>query len=113
MLPLGTPWSSRATPRANPSSAKRNSPAAESPAYGGREIGWACGKQTDGQVAAEIGTCCVRNAGACTRNATGRASLVTPIPPRVTAPVIGAEVTVEPSGGRQAPSGRTLLVRLP
>ena len=46
-------------------------------------------------------------------DATGRATLVTDVPPRVTAPVIGAEVTVEPSGGRPTPTGRPLLVRLP
>jgi hypothetical protein len=53
------------------------------------------------------------SAGVFVPDATGRASLVTAAPPRVPAPVIGAQVTVEPSGGRPAPSGRTLLVRLP
>ena len=53
------------------------------------------------------------NAGVFVPDTTGRGSLVTPTPPRVTAPVIGAEVTVEPSGGRRTPSGRALLIRLP
>src|SRR5262249_10314101 len=53
------------------------------------------------------------NVGIFVPDASGRASLVTPVPPRVPSPVIGAEVTVEPSGGRQTPSGPTLLVRLP
>jgi hypothetical protein len=53
------------------------------------------------------------NAGVFVPDPTGRASLVTATPPRVTVPVVGAEVTVEPSGGRPTPSGRPLLVRLP
>jgi Anti-sigma-K factor rskA len=43
----------------------------------------------------------------------GRATLVVDAPPRVIGPVVGAAVTVEPSGGRPAPSGRTLLARFP
>jgi len=53
------------------------------------------------------------NAGVFVPDTTGRGSLVTPTPPRVAVPVIGAEVTVEPSGGRSTPSGRALLIRLP
>jgi hypothetical protein len=43
----------------------------------------------------------------------GRANLVVDAPPRVIGPVVGAAVTVEPSGGRPTPSGRTLLARIP
>jgi anti-sigma-K factor RskA len=46
-------------------------------------------------------------------DATGRATVVTDVPPNVGRPVVGAEVTIEPSGGRAAPSGRVLLVRAP
>lgn len=53
------------------------------------------------------------SAGMFVPDATGRASLVSPTPPRVPMPVVGAQVTIEPNGGRPAPSGRTLLVRLP
>ena len=53
------------------------------------------------------------SAGLFVPDGTGRATLVVDPPPRVAGPVLGAQVTVEPSGGRPAPSGRTLLVRLP
>jgi hypothetical protein len=43
----------------------------------------------------------------------GRATLVVDSPPRVPGPVVGAAVTVEPTGGRPTPSGRTLLARFP
>ena len=43
----------------------------------------------------------------------GRATLVVDAPPRVPGTVVGAAVTVEPSGGRPTPSGRTLLARFP
>jgi hypothetical protein len=43
----------------------------------------------------------------------GRATLVSGAPPRVPGPVVGAAVTIEPSGGRATPSGRTLLARFP
>jgi hypothetical protein len=43
----------------------------------------------------------------------GRATLVVDAPPRVPGPVVGAAVTVEPSGGRPTPSGRTLMARFP
>ena len=43
----------------------------------------------------------------------GRATLVVDAPPRISGPVVGAAVTVEPSGGRATPSGRTLLARFP
>jgi hypothetical protein len=45
-------------------------------------------------------------------DATGRATLVTGAPLKVLGPVVGAAVTVEPSGGRVAPSGPTVLTRL-
>ena len=45
-------------------------------------------------------------------DATGRATLVNDAPPKLSGPVVNVEVTVEPSGGRPAPSGRTLLARL-
>ena len=41
----------------------------------------------------------------------GRATLVVDAPPRVPGRVVGAAVTIEPSGGRPTPSGRTLLAR--
>jgi hypothetical protein len=53
------------------------------------------------------------SAGLFVPDATGKASLVVDIPPRVIGPVIGASVTVEPRGGRLAPSGPTLLARFP
>ncbi len=53
------------------------------------------------------------SAGLFVPDATGRATLVSDVPPKVVGPVVGAEVTVEPSGGRSAPSGPTLLFRLP
>lgn len=43
----------------------------------------------------------------------GRATLVVDAPPRVPGPVVGAAVTIEPSGGRATPTGRTLLARFP
>jgi hypothetical protein len=43
----------------------------------------------------------------------GRATLVVEPPPRVPGPVVGAAVTIEPTGGRETPSGRTLLARFP
>ncbi len=43
----------------------------------------------------------------------GRATLVVDAPPRVQGAVVGAAVTIEPSGGRPTPSGRTLLARFP
>ena len=43
----------------------------------------------------------------------GRATLVVDAPPRIQGPVVGAAVTIEPSGGRSTPSGRTLLARFP
>ena len=52
-------------------------------------------------------------AGLFVPDASGRATLVNDIPPRIPGPVVGAAVTIEPSGGRLAPSGRTLLARFP
>lgn len=52
-------------------------------------------------------------AGVFVPDSSGRASLVVDEPPRVAGRVFGAAVTVEPAGGRPAPSGRTLLARLP
>jgi hypothetical protein len=51
------------------------------------------------------------NAGLFVPDTTGRATLVLDQPPRVIGAVIGATVTIEPSGGRAAPSGPTLLAR--
>jgi hypothetical protein len=53
------------------------------------------------------------SAGVFVPDATGRATLVMDVPPKVSGPVLGAEVTIEPTGGRNAPSGRPLLVRYP
>ena len=46
-------------------------------------------------------------------DAAGRGTLVVDTPPKVPGPVIGASVTIEPAGGRPAPTGRTLLARFP
>jgi hypothetical protein len=53
------------------------------------------------------------SAGVFVPDAIGRATLVTDAPPKIVGPVVGAEVTVEPSGGGSVPSGRALLVRYP
>jgi hypothetical protein len=53
------------------------------------------------------------SAGVFVPDATGRATLVTDVPPKIVGPVLGAEVTIEPTGGRSTPSGRALLVRFP
>jgi hypothetical protein len=52
-------------------------------------------------------------AGLFVPDASGRATLVNDVPPRIPGPVVGAAVTIEPNGGRLAPSGRTLLARFP
>lgn len=52
------------------------------------------------------------SAGVLVPDATGRATLVNDAPPKVAGPVVNVEVTVEPTGGRPTPSGRTLLARL-
>jgi hypothetical protein len=52
-------------------------------------------------------------AGLFVPDASGRATLVSDVPPRIPGPVLGAAVTIEPNGGRLAPSGRTLLARFP
>jgi anti-sigma-K factor RskA len=46
-------------------------------------------------------------------DAAGRATLAVDTPPKTPGPVIGASVTIEPIGGRPAPTGRTLLARFP
>jgi len=43
----------------------------------------------------------------------GRATLVVAAPPKVAGPVVGAAITVEPTGGRPTPSGQMLLTRFP
>jgi hypothetical protein len=53
------------------------------------------------------------SAGLFVPDAAGRATLVTDAPPKVAGAVVGATVTVEPSGGRPTPSGRMQLSRLP
>jgi hypothetical protein len=53
------------------------------------------------------------SAGVFVPDANGRATLVTDVPPKVVGAVLGAEVTLEQSGGATVPSGRTLLVRYP
>jgi len=52
-------------------------------------------------------------AGLFVPDASGRATLVNDVPPRIPGAVVGAAVTIEPNGGRLAPSGRTLLARFP
>jgi Anti-sigma-K factor rskA, C-terminal len=53
------------------------------------------------------------SAGLFVPDANGRATVVVDVPPRVAGPVVGAQVTVEPSAGSQAPSNRLLLSRVP
>jgi hypothetical protein len=53
------------------------------------------------------------SAGLFVPDANGRATVVVDVPPRVAGPVVGAQVTVEPSAGSQAPSNRLLLSRAP
>ena len=53
------------------------------------------------------------SAGLFVPDAAGRVMVVTQDPPRVPRSVIGVAVTVEPAGGRAAPSGPTLLARAP
>ena len=44
-------------------------------------------------------------------DASGRFSMATSAPPRVQSPVLGVSVTVERAGGRERPTGRTVLSR--
>jgi hypothetical protein len=44
-------------------------------------------------------------------DASGRVTLATDTPPRIPRPVLSVFVTIEPHGGRQTPSGATLLAR--
>jgi hypothetical protein len=53
------------------------------------------------------------SAGIFVPDPTGRATLVTEAPVPAVGPVVGAQVTVEPSGGGASPSGPILLARLP
>jgi anti-sigma-K factor RskA len=53
------------------------------------------------------------SAGVFAPDSTGRATLVVDPPPKVTGPVMGAAITIEPEGGRQAPTGQMLLTRFP
>ena len=53
------------------------------------------------------------SAGIFVPDAAGRVMLVTEDPPRVPRSVTGVAVTLEPAGGRTAPSGPTLLARAP
>jgi hypothetical protein len=53
------------------------------------------------------------SAGVFAPDATGRATLIVDPPPRVPGPVMGAAITLEPEGGRLAPTGQMLLTRFP
>ena len=53
------------------------------------------------------------SAGVFAPDPTGRATLVLDAPPKIVGPVVGAAITVEPTGGRPAPSGQMLLTRFP
>lgn len=53
------------------------------------------------------------SAGVFVPDSTGRATLVVDAAPKVAGPVVGAAITVEPTGGRPTPSGQTLLTRFP
>lgn len=52
-------------------------------------------------------------AGVFVPDASGRATMVVDAPPKIPGPVVGAAVTIEPTGGRPTPTGRTLLARFP
>ena len=52
------------------------------------------------------------SAGVFVPDPTGRATLVVDSPPKI-GPVVGAAITVEPTGGRATPSGQALLTRFP
>jgi anti-sigma-K factor RskA len=51
------------------------------------------------------------SAGVFTPDATGRATLASDTPPNLPRPLVNAVVTLEPSGGRPAPTGDTVLTR--
>jgi hypothetical protein len=51
------------------------------------------------------------SAGVFVPDASGRITIATDSPPTVPRPVIDVRVTIEPDGGRQAPSGDTVLAR--
>jgi len=51
------------------------------------------------------------NAGVFEPDAAGRATIAQDMPANVTRPVTGVSITLEPSGGRQSPSGPTVLTR--
>ena len=53
------------------------------------------------------------SAGVFNPDPTGRATLVVDAPPKIVGPVVGAAITVEPTGGRPTPSGQMLLTRFP
>lgn len=53
------------------------------------------------------------SAGVFVPDPTGRATLVVDTPPKIAGPVVGAAITVEPTGGRTTPSGQMLLTRFP
>jgi hypothetical protein len=53
------------------------------------------------------------SAGLFVPDAAGRVTMVTADPPKVPRAVTGVAVTLEPTGGRAAPSGPTLLARAP
>ena len=53
------------------------------------------------------------SAGVFVPDQAGRVMMVAQDPPRVPRPVTGVAVTLEPTGGRPAPSGPTLLARAP
>ncbi len=53
------------------------------------------------------------SAGLFVPDAAGRVMLVAQDPPKVPRAVLGVAVTLEPTGGRPAPSGPTLLTRAP
>jgi hypothetical protein len=53
------------------------------------------------------------SAGVFVPDPTGRATLVVDAPPKIAGPVVGAAITVEPTGGRPTPSGQMLLTRFP
>ena len=53
------------------------------------------------------------SAGTITPDTSGRVTLTTERPLELPRPVVGAQVTLEPSPGRQAPSGAAVLARVP
>jgi hypothetical protein len=53
------------------------------------------------------------SAGVFVPDSTGRATLVVDTMPKIAGPIVGAAITIEPTGGLPKPSGQMLLTRFP